>query len=66
MAEVPDVVLPIGQAAYNSTVTLQTEYLPVSVDLVAAKGCDGMLFALAEELTTAGILRIPGVGSTMY
>lgn len=66
MSEVPDVVFPIGQAAYNSTITLQTEYLPVSVDLVAGKGCDGMLFALAEELTTAGILKIPGVGSTMY
>jgi Asp-tRNA(Asn)/Glu-tRNA(Gln) amidotransferase A subunit family amidase len=65
-AEVPDMVFPIGQAAYNSTITLQTEYLPVTVDIVAAKGCDGMIFALAEALTNAGILKIPRVGSTMY
>jgi hypothetical protein len=36
----------VGQAAYNSTVTLQVEYLPVTVDIVASKGCDGMIFAL--------------------
>ncbi|KAF8847583.1 putative Glutamyl-tRNA amidotransferase subunit A [Acephala macrosclerotiorum] len=65
-AEVPDMVFPVGQAAYNSTITLQEEYLPVTVDILAAKGCDGMIFALAEALTKAGILKIPGVGSLMY
>jgi hypothetical protein len=59
-------VFPIGQAAYNSTITLQTEYLPVTVDIIAAKGCDGMIFALAEAVVNAGIVKVPGVGSTMY
>ncbi|KUJ09500.1 putative Glutamyl-tRNA amidotransferase subunit A [Mollisia scopiformis] len=65
-AEVPDMVFPIGQAAYNSTITLQEEYLPVTVDVVAARGCDGMIFGLAEALTNAGILKVPGTGSLMY
>lgn len=48
-AEVPDVVVPVGQASYESTVTNHTEVLPVTVDLMAAKGCDGMVssFVLA-------------------
>ena len=59
-------ITSVGQAAYNSTVTLQVEYLPVTVDIVASKGCDGMIFALAEALTTAGVLKIPKTGSVMY
>jgi hypothetical protein len=27
-------------AAYNSTITLKEEYLPVAIDIIAAKGCD--------------------------
>jgi len=33
----------VGQASYNSTITLQEEMLPVTVSIVAAKGCDGMI-----------------------
>lgn len=29
----------VGEAPYNSTVTGQTEYLPVTISFVAAKGC---------------------------
>jgi hypothetical protein len=59
-------VIPIGQAAYNSTITLQSEYLPVAIDIMAAKGCDGMIFELAEKLQAAGIVKAVGTGSTMY
>lgn len=59
-------VVPIGQAAYNSTITLQSEYLPVAVDILVAKGCDGMVFELVEQLQKAGIIRAVGTGSTMY
>jgi len=65
-AEIPDMVFPIGQAAYNSTITLKSEYLPVTVDILAAKGCDGMIFELAERLNSAGILSSVGTGSTMF
>ncbi|KAI9646388.1 hypothetical protein NHQ30_004380 [Ciborinia camelliae] len=54
------------QAAYNSTISLQTEYLPVAIDIIARKGCDGMIFELAERLLEEGILIAPKAGSVMY
>ncbi|PHH86792.1 hypothetical protein CDD83_9749 [Cordyceps sp. RAO-2017] len=57
LSEAPDMVVPIGQAAYESTVTKHTEHLPVTVDLMAAKGCDGMLFSLIETLLHRGMIR---------
>ncbi|KAF3008587.1 hypothetical protein E8E13_007540 [Curvularia kusanoi] len=42
-AETPDFVVPVGEAPYNSTVTGHVEYLPVTVDFMAAKGCDDIL-----------------------
>jgi hypothetical protein len=33
------------------------EYLPVTANLMVAKGCDGMLFSLIEDLYEAGILK---------
>ena len=61
-AEVPDMVVPIGEAPYNSTITGHVEYLPVAVDFLAAKGCDGMIFSLVGDLYEAGILKksLPG------
>jgi len=61
-AEVPDMVVPIGVATYNSTITNHTEYLPVTVDFLAAKGCDGMIFSLVEDLLDAGIVKIAQTG----
>jgi Amidase len=55
-AGVPDMVLPIGEKSYVSEVTGVEEKSPVTVDLLAAKGCDGMLFQLVNELAQAGIL----------
>ncbi|KAJ9641122.1 hypothetical protein H2199_005790 [Coniosporium tulheliwenetii] len=63
-AEVPDMVVPIGQAAYESTITNHTEYLPVTVDFMAAKGCDGMLFSLVGELFAAGIVNVSQAGQS--
>ena len=59
---VPDFVLPIGQAAYVSNITQQTEYLPVSVDILAAKGCDGMIFGLVQDLVKAGVINATKAG----
>jgi hypothetical protein len=59
---VPDFVLPIGQAAYLSNITQKTEYLPVSVDILAAKGCDGMIFGLVQDLVKAGIVNATKAG----
>jgi hypothetical protein len=47
---VPQIVLPIGQVAYNSTISNHTEYLPLTVTMYAAQGCDYMLWDLAAAL----------------
>ncbi|KAF1845050.1 amidase signature enzyme [Cucurbitaria berberidis CBS 394.84] len=57
MSEAPDFVVPLGEAPYNSTITGHVEYLPVTANLMAAKGCDGMLFSLIKGLYEAGILK---------
>ncbi|KAF2458456.1 amidase signature domain-containing protein [Lineolata rhizophorae] len=56
-SEAPDVVVPIGEAEYYSSVTNHTEKLPVTVSIMAANGCDGMIFSLIEDLCRAGILQ---------
>jgi hypothetical protein len=50
-------ILLVGKWSYVSTVTNHTEYMPVAVDFMAARGCDGMIFSLVEELYNAGILE---------
>lgn len=103
----------MGEAAYDSNITLHTEVLPVSVDLMgkpdpflptslkivswivcfrrviglfdyswyesdvttqltyallpnllAARGCDGLIFQLVEDLYAAGIVSKPLTGGT--
>jgi len=63
----PDVLTTttVGQSPYNSTITQHTEYLPVTVDILAAKGCDGMIFNLVLELQKAGIVRASAAGQTV-
>ncbi|KAL0934663.1 glutamyl-tRNA amidotransferase [Colletotrichum truncatum] len=58
MSKTPDIVIPIGQVDYASSVTNSTEQLPVTVDLMAAKGCDGMLFGLVNDLLKSNIISI--------
>ena len=66
MAGVPDVVVPVGEVSYASTVSLRTEYMPVTMSLVAARGCDLMLASLVKDLEKAGILKAVGTGSRVY
>lgn len=44
--------------------TNHTEELPVSVNIMAAKGCDGMIFSLVEDLVAKGILSVVKAGRT--
>jgi Asp-tRNA(Asn)/Glu-tRNA(Gln) amidotransferase A subunit family amidase len=64
--EVPDIVVPIGQVGYNSTITGRLEYLPVTVSFLAAKGCDYMLLNLIQALQNAGIIFGVKVGTTAF
>jgi hypothetical protein len=57
MAENPDFVVPLGEAPYNSTITGHVEYLPVTANLMLAKGCNSMLFSLIRDLYEAGVLK---------
>ncbi|KAM5363165.1 hypothetical protein ACJA88_013686 [Fusarium oxysporum] len=41
MAGNPDFSIPIGQFKYDSSITRHVEYLPVSIRIMAAEGCDG-------------------------
>ncbi|KAE8356779.1 amidase signature domain-containing protein [Aspergillus coremiiformis] len=66
IAGVPDMVVPVGQARYNSTITQQEEYLPVAVDIIAPHGCDLMVFNLVNELVAQGIVKEPVTGSSLY
>jgi hypothetical protein len=62
----PDFVLPLGSAKYFSNITMHEEELPVTVDIMAAKGCDGMLFGLVGDLVDRGVLKpsLAGYSST--
>ncbi|KAF8861673.1 hypothetical protein BDZ45DRAFT_740133 [Acephala macrosclerotiorum] len=52
-----EVIVPLGEAPYNSTVTGKVEYLPVTIAIQAARGCDFVLARLMEELEKVGILK---------
>lgn len=56
----------VGQANYFANTTMHTEALPVTVDIIAAKGCDLMIAQLAQDLVTAGIISVPLTGGTIY
>ena len=49
-----------------SNITEHTEYFPVTVDILAAKGCDGLIVQLANDLFKEGILNVTAAGSTIY
>lgn len=66
MADVPDLVVPVGEIPYNSTVSLKTEYMPVTMSFVASRGCDLMLVNLIQDLEAEGILKPVKTGSRMY
>jgi hypothetical protein len=42
------------------------EYLPVTMSLVAARGCDLMLANMVLEMEKEGILRPVSVGTKLY
>jgi Asp-tRNA(Asn)/Glu-tRNA(Gln) amidotransferase A subunit family amidase len=53
----PDFVVPIGEATYFSNITQHEEQLPVTVNIMAARGCDGLIFDLVRDLVEVGILK---------
>ncbi|KAK4187671.1 amidase signature domain-containing protein [Podospora australis] len=64
-AEVPDVVFPLGEVSSFSEISKHEEVYPVAVSIMAAKGCDGLLTKLAQDLVAAGIVKVPKAGGTL-
>ncbi|KJZ74453.1 hypothetical protein HIM_06049 [Hirsutella minnesotensis 3608] len=64
-AEIPESVFPIGQAPEFSNITKHIEYQPVWVNVMMARGCDGLITRLAQDLVKEGIIKVPKTGSTM-
>ncbi|ORY35737.1 amidase signature domain-containing protein [Naematelia encephala] len=50
LAQCVDYTIPIGQVPYLSAVSKRIEMMPVTVSLVARKGCDFMLADFVEQL----------------
>ncbi|RMY39322.1 hypothetical protein D0866_02003 [Hortaea werneckii] len=57
-----ELVVPVGEVPYQSRITHQTEYLPVSVSLLVAHGCDLVLANLVRDLEMNGILKPSATG----
>jgi hypothetical protein len=58
--------ISVGQAPFYSNITQHTEYHPVTIDILAAKGCDSIIAKLALDLQKAGILNATMAGQTIY
>ncbi|KAF9478680.1 amidase signature enzyme [Pholiota conissans] len=66
MGGLPEVTIPLGEVRYYSHLSKKWEYIPVAVELVARKGCDGMLLDLVKRLGELGVVRGVGVGRSMF
>ena len=62
----PEAVFPIGEVGYMSNITNVEEKLPVSIDVLAHRGCDLMLLDLAKDLADAGLLKEVQTGRTLW
>ncbi len=61
----PDLAFPLGEVRTLSNITGQEEPLPVSADIMAARGCDGLVTRLGLELVKKGAVRIPKAGGSL-
>ncbi|KAI5273136.1 hypothetical protein E4T47_03661 [Aureobasidium subglaciale] len=52
-----DLTLPIGEVTYFSNVTFQEETMPVTINIVARRGCDRVLMNFVEKMADKGILN---------
>ncbi|KAI1506687.1 amidase family protein [Biscogniauxia marginata] len=61
-----DVTVPIGQVPYASNVTFVSEMVPVTVNVVARRGCDFMLWNMLERMADLGHLGSVKTGRTAF
>ncbi|KAJ9413173.1 hypothetical protein QL093DRAFT_2510196 [Fusarium oxysporum] len=53
------------QASGFSDIPNYEESLPVTVDIMVARGCDGLISRLAQDLVESGILKVPKAGGNL-
>ncbi|KAL7623647.1 hypothetical protein AAE478_005199 [Parahypoxylon ruwenzoriense] len=61
-----DMTIPIGQVPYFSNTTFAEEMVPVTVSVIAKRGCDFMLWNMFEKLADEGILKTIKTGRTAF
>ncbi|KAI8960594.1 amidase family protein [Daldinia sp. FL1419] len=61
-----DMTIPIGQVSYLSNVTFVEEMMPVTVSVIAKRGCDFMLWNMWEKLADEGVLKTIKTGRTAF
>lgn len=66
LLDAPAIDIPIGQASYESVISLQTEKVPVVIDLMAYPGCDNMSRALVRSLAEKGIIKTVKTGKNAF
>lgn len=66
MAGLPEATIPLGQVQYKSPVTGKWEYMPIAVQIVTRRGCDGVLHELVRKLGDKGIVRTVLAGKEAY
>jgi hypothetical protein len=66
MSGCPQVGLRVGQVKYESAISLQEEWLPVNVDLMAAPGCDRRLVELVKRLGEMGFVKEVKTGRSTF
>ncbi|KAI5253398.1 hypothetical protein E4T42_02866 [Aureobasidium subglaciale] len=61
-----DFTLPIGEVVYFSNVTFQEEMMPVTINIVARRGCDRVLMSFVETMADKGILSAVKTGRRAF
>ncbi|KAI0131118.1 amidase family protein [Daldinia grandis] len=61
-----DMTIPIGQVPYLSNVSFVQEMVPVTVSVIAKRGCDFMLWNMWEKLADEGVLKTIKTGRTAF
>ena len=70
LAGLPDYVVTIGTVNYGessfSNSSLTDQSLPISVNIVAARGCDFMILNLVNNLFDQGVIKQVKAGTSVY
>jgi len=73
MAGLPEVIIPLGQVQYTSSITGQWEWMPMTVQIVMKRGCDGVSYELIRKLGVGirklrdkGIVKAVQTGKETY